>query len=690
MPLQVDNPWMEESGTPHGTVPFHLLKPSHYESAIKEGIRRHDLEIDAICRNPASPSFENTIVALERSGRLLDRSLTVFENLLSAETNEEMEALANELMPLVSEHESSMTLNGELFRRVKEVYEKRDGLSLSAEEKMLLQETYSHFVRRGANLEGKQRERFRELAAEISRLALLFGQNVLKETNSYELLLTESKQLAGLPPHMVEAARKLASDRGKEGWMFTLSAPVYVPFMTYCEDRALREQLYRAYNRKAAQPNACNNFPVIRQLVNARMEMAQLLGYGNYAEYVLHERMAGDVPSVYRLLDQLLAAYKPLAVAEVAEVEQLARRQEGDGFQLMPWDWSFYSEKLKRSKFDLDAEMLRPYFELGQVVEGVFGLARRLYGISFKENKDIPVYHPDVCAYEVQDAGGRYLAVLYMDFYPRAGKRAGAWMTEYKGQWKEGGKDSRPHVSVVMNFTKPSGQLPALLTFEEVKTFLHEFGHALHGIFADTVYASLSGTHVRWDFVELPSQIMENFACEKEFLHTFARHYQTGELLPDDWVQRIVEASNFNAGYACLRQLGFGYLDMAWHTRNVVFDGDVEAYEKASWASAQLLPSVEGACMSAQFSHIFSGGYSAGYYSYKWAEVLEADAFSVFKEKGIFSKEAAEAFRKEILSRGGTEPPMALYVRFRGKEPTVDALLERDGLKQVQGKNVTA
>ena len=677
----VQNPLLEEFHTPHGTVPFHLLETDHYEAAIKEGIRQHDLEIDAICGNPQPPSFENTIVALERSGRLLDRALAVFENLLSAETNDEMEALANELMPLVSEHESSMTLNEKLFWRVKEVYEKRDGLSLSAEEKMLLQKTYDHFVRRGANLEGGQKERFRTLAAEVRKLALLFGQNVLKETNGYELLLTEPGQLAGLPPHVVEAARKLASDRGKEGWMFTLAAPSYVPFMAYCEDRALRQQLYLAYNRKATRPNHCNNFPIIRQLVNARMEMARLLGYDNYAAYVLHDRMAGGITAVYRLLDQLREAYLPAAVAEVKEVEQLARRHEGEHFQLMPWDWSFYSEKLRREKFDLDTEMLRPYFELGRVVDGVFGLANRLYGISFRENKDIPVYHPDVRAYEVRDADGRFLAVFYADFYPRAGKKAGAWMTEYKGQWKENGTDSRPHVSVVMNFTKPSGQRPALLSFDEVKTFLHEFGHALHGIFADTVYASLSGTHVLWDFVELPSQIMENFAYEKAFLHTFARHYETGELMPDALVQRIVDASNFNVGYACLRQLSFGYLDMAWHARSMAFDGDVEAYEKEAWKAVQLLPFVEGTCMSAQFSHIFSGGYSAGYYSYKWAEVLEADAFSVFQEKGIFSQEAAGRFRKEILSRGGTEPPMELYVRFRGKEPTIDALLRKNGLK---------
>ncbi len=681
MASQVQNPLMEEFRTPHGVVPFHLLETSHYETAVKEGIRQHALEIGSICRNPQPPSFENTIVALEGSGRLLDRSLAVFENLLSAETNEQMEALANTLMPLVADHESAVALNEKLFQRVKEVYGNRDRLQLSAEEKMLLEETYGHFVRRGANLEGGPKKRFRELAAEASKLALSFRQNVLKETNDYELLLTGRSQLAGLPPHMVDAARKLAADRGKEGWMFTLSAPSYVPFMAYCEDRALRQQLYMAYNMKAARPNGCNNFSIIRQLVDVRMEMAQLLGYDNYAEYVLRHRMAGDIASVYRLLDQLREAYLPAAVAEVKEVEQLARRHEGEHFQLMPWDWSFYSEKLRREKFDLDTEMLRPYFELGRVVDGVFGLANRLYGISFRENKDIPVYHPDVRAYEVCDADGRFLAVLYLDFYPRAGKRAGAWMTEYKDQWKEGGADSRPHVSIVMNFTKPSGQRPALLSFDEVKTFLHEFGHALHGIFADTVYASLSGTHVWWDFVELPSQIMENFAYEKEFLHTFARHYETGELLPDALVQRIVEASNFNAGYACLRQLSFAYLDMAWHTRNSAFDGDVEAYEKAAWKPVQLLPFVEGTCMSAQFSHIFSGGYSAGYYSYKWAEVLEADAFSVFREKGIFSQEAAGRFRKEILSRGGTEPPMELYVRFRGKKPTIDALLEKNGLK---------
>lgn len=454
--------------------------------------------------------------------------------------------------------------------------------------------------------------------------------------------------------------------------------------MTYADNRDLRQELYMAYNTKCTHDNACNNLEIVKKIANVRMEIAQLLGYDNFAEYNLKERMAQNSDAVYKLLNQLLEAYTPTAQKEYAEVQALARNEEGESFNLMPWDWSYYSQKLKDRKFSINDEMLRPYFELSKVKEGVFGLASRLYDITFKKNPGIPVYHKDVEAYEVFDKDGTYLAVLYTDFHPRAGKRSGAWMTSYKGQWtdEKSGENNRPHVSIVMNFTKPTQNKPALLTFDEVETFLHEFGHSLHEIFANSTYESLSGTNVYWDFVELPSQFMENFAIEKEFLHTFARHYQTGELIPDELVQRIVDSSNFNVAYACLRQVSFGLLDMAWYTRNTPFEGDVKAYEKKAWDKAQILPVVEETCMSTQFSHIFAGGYSAGYYSYKWAEVLDADAFSLFKQCGIFNPEIADSFRRNILSKGGTEHPMTLYKRFRGQEPTIDALLIRNGIKR--------
>ena len=615
---------------------------------------------------------------------MLQHVNTVFGNLLSAETSDELQELAKEIMPLMSEHENNISLNEKLFERIKTVYEQRDKEKLDPEQAKLLEDTYNGFVRNGANLQGEAKEKYRGLCKELSLLTLQFSENNLKETNDYELVLTEQSQLSGLPESAMDAAAETAREKGIEGWVFTLQAPSYGPFMTYADNRNLRHELYMAYNTKCTHDNACNNLEIVKKIANIHLEIAQLLGYDNFAEYNLVERMAKNSESVYKLLNQLLDAYTPTARKEYAEVQILARQEQGEDFILMPWDWVYYSHKLKDRKFNINDEMLRPYFELNQVKEGVFGLATKLYGITFKKNPDIPVYHKDVDAYEVFDKDGKYLAVLYTDFHPRAGKRSGAWMTSYKGQWIEGktGKNSRPHVSIVMNFTKPTQSKPALLTFGEVETFLHEFGHSLHEMFADTTYHSLSGTNVYWDFVELPSQLMENFAIEKEFLHTFARHYLTGELIPDELVQRIVDSSNFNVAYACLRQISFSLLDMAWYTRNTPFEGDVRAYEKKAWDKAQILPTVEETCMSTQFSHIFAGGYSAGYYSYKWAEVLDADAFSLFKQKGIFNQEVAESFRKNILSKGGTEHPMTLYKRFRGQEPTIDALLIRNGIKK--------
>ena len=678
---ETKNPFLEPYNTPHHTPPFHLIKVEHYEPAIREGMKEQNEEIDAIVNNAEKPNFQNTIVALERSGSLLERVTTIFGNLLSAETNDEMQELAEKMMPLLAEHNNSISLNEKLFARIKAVYDRKDQLTLNGEDSMLLQKTYDGFIRSGANLQGEAKEKYRRLNTELSVLALRFSQNLLKETNNYELSLTTS-QLEGLPESMLESYAQTAKEKGKEGNIITLDAPSFVPFMKYCKDRTLRQQLYMAYNTQCTHDNEYNNMDIIKQLVNIRMELVQLLGYSNYAEYVLKKRMAETEESVYQLLNQLLEAYSPTAHQEVKEVEALAKKLEGKDFEMKPWDFGFYSHKLQMEKYNLDAEMLRPYFQLDKVIDGVFGLANKLYGITFKENKEIPVYHPDVKAYEVFDKDGSYLAVFYADFFPRKGKQGGAWMTEFQGQWIDHkGKNIRPHVSVVMNFTKPTEEKPALLTLGEVETFLHEFGHSLHGMFANTRFESLSGTNVWWDFVELPSQFMENYAIEKDFLRTFAFHYQTGEPLPDELIERIMKSRNFMAAYACLRQVSFGLLDMAYYTQEKEFTADIMPYEKEAWKKAMILPQLQETCMTVQFSHIMAGGYAAGYYSYKWAEVLDADAFSVFKKNGIFDQKTAQSFRDNVLSKGGTEHPMVLYKRFRGQEPTIDALLERNEIK---------
>lgn len=678
----MNDPLLLPFNTPHETIPFHLIKIEHFEPAILEGMQAEDNEIAAIVANSETPTFNNTILALEHSGKLLERTLTIFFNLMSAETNDTMDALAEKMMPLISEHENNIRLNAELFQRIKAVYNNRLEFGLSDEESVLLDKVYDGFIRNGADLSEEKKNEFRKLSNDLSMLTLRFSQNNLKETNKFELYLEDEGQLEGLPESAVETAVCAAREKGKDhGWLFTLHAPSYVPFMKYCKCRELRKRMYMAYNTQCTHEDELNNFEIVKQLVNTRMELAHLLGYSNYAEYVLKKRMAENSSKVYTLLEELIATYKPVAIEEVEEVKQLAQKMEGADFELMPWDFSYYSEKLKNEKYQFDEEELRPYFELNAVIDGVFGLATRLYGLIFHENTEIPVYHPDVKAYEVFDEDGSFLAVLYADFHPRAGKRSGAWMTSYKEQWIDNdGMNSRPHVAVVMNFTKPTADKPALLTFSEVNTFLHEFGHALHGIFANSRFASLSGTNVYWDFVELPSQIMENFAIEGDFLNTFAKHYKTGEPIPESFIQRLVQASNFNVAYACMRQVSFGLLDMAWYTRTESFEGDVSQYERNAWKEALILPQLDETCMSVQFSHIMSGGYSAGYYSYKWAEVLDADAFSVFKKHGIFNKEVASSFRNNILSRGGTEHPMVLYKRFRGQEPTIDALLKRNGI----------
>ena len=678
----MNNPLLKPFNTPHQTAPFNEIETSHYEQAMEEGMKMGNEEIKNIIENSDEPTFENTILALENSGKVLDRVTTIFFNLLSAETNDEMDGIAERITPKLTEYSNNISLNEALFDRVKVVYSNKSNLNLSPEEEKLLEKTYDGFVRHGANLSAEDKEKFRKLSSDLSSLTLKFSQNHLKETNKYELHITDVKQLEGLPESALEAAAHTAKEKSKEGWVFTLHAPSYVPFMKYCSNRELRKTLYMAYNTQCTHNDEFDNNEIVKQLVNTRMQIAILLGFKNHADYVLRKRMAENSSNVYNLLNNLIEAYKPTAEKEIAEIEETAKKIEGNDFEIMPWDFSYYSEKLKNEKYKFDEESLRPYFKLENVISGVFGLATKLYGITFEENKSIPVYHPDVNAYEVKDKDGSFLAVLYADFHPRVGKRSGAWMTNFKEQWiDENGYNSRPHVSVTMNFTKPTAEKPALLTFSEVTTFLHEFGHALHGIFANTRFQSMSGTNVYWDFVELPSQIMENFAVEKDFLNTFAKHYITGELIPDSTVQSIVDSQNFNVAYACMRQVSFGLLDMAWYTRSEAFTGNVKDFEKKAWEKAQLLPQIEDTCMSVQFGHIMSGGYSAGYYSYKWAEVLDADAFSMFKENGIFDKKTAERFRECILSKGGTEHPMVLYRNFRGQEPTIDALLIRNGIK---------
>ena len=679
------NPFFEPYGTPHDTVPFDRIRFEDFEEAFIEGIRRDDEQIEKTINNPEKPTFDNTIINADddREGYydLLSRVSNVFFNLLSADTNDRLDALAQKLQPMLTKHANDVRLNKRLFERIQAVH--RRHRRLTPEEKKLLDDTYESFVRSGALLDDEGKERLRKLTEEASVLSLQFSQNLLKEEKAFKLHITDSRQLDGLPESAVEAAALAAKENGMEGWVFTLDYPSYSPFMTYSTQRELRREMYMAKNTECTHDNPENNIELCKRLVNIRREIAQLLGHKTYADYVLQRRMAGKSRKVYKLLDDLIKAYKPTAKEEIKDLTFFAKKRDGIHFTPQPWDMSYYSHKLKLYKYHVDAEMLRPYFELSNVIKGVFGLATRLYGITFKENPGIPTYHPDVKAFEVFDEDGTYLAVLYADFFPRDGKQGGAWMTQFQGQWiSRKGENVRPHVSIVMNLTKPTEDKPALLTLCEVETFLHEFGHALHGMFANTRFESLSGTNVLWDFVELPSQFMENYAVEKDFLSTFAFHYKTGEPLPEKLIKAIARSRNFMAAYACLRQVGFGLLDMAYYTLQKPFEGDIPEFEKKAWAKAMVTPQLPDTCMTVQFSHIMSGGYAAGYYSYKWAEVLDADAFSVFKKEGIFNRETARRFREEVLSKGGTEHPMALYKRFRNGEPTIIALLRRNGIRQ--------
>lgn len=654
---------------------------------IEEGMRMELAQVQDIADNPETPTFENTIKRLCKNGELLERASTIMYNLLSADTDDELDNLANEMASKLSAHSNLIMMNEKLFGRVKYVYEHAAD-NLPEEDKMLLDKTYEMFERSGATLDEEGKKLYKEISARLSELSLKFSQNLLKETNSFILHITSETELSGLPEMHQKTAVREAEERGLKGWVFTLHAPSYGPFMMYADNRARREELYRAYHTRCTHDNENNNFAVVTDIVNLRRELAQLLGYNTYADYALKRRMAQTPAAVYNLLDDLITNYLPQAKEEVALVERKAKELEGKDFKLQPWDFAYYSQKLKKELYDYDPDMLRPYFELSQVIQGVLGLATKLYGISFVEAPNIPVYQEDVKAFKVFDKDNSFLAVLFLDFFPRTSKQGGAWMTDYRGEHADvpstvkvtTNNSVRPVVSVTTNFTKPTDDTPALLTLGEVETFLHEFGHALHGIFAMTHYASLSGTSVYWDFVELPSQFMENYAVEPDFLNTFARHYQTGKSLPEEFVQRIKNSRNFQAAYACIRQVSFGLLDMAYYMQTDRFDEDIRLFEQKAWRKVALLPVVPETCMSVQFGHIMSGGYSAGYYSYKWAEVLDADAFAHFKENGIFNSEIADSFRQNVLSRGGTEPPMTLYTRFRGNAPSIDALLKRDGI----------
>jgi len=683
MPNSSMNPFLSAFDTPFQVPPFQAIKNEHYLPAIEKGLEQAKAEIIAITESVEAPTFANTIEALEDSGETLSKITSVLFNLNSAETSDELQKITQEASPKLTAFNNEMKQNPVLFSRIKAVYESKDQLNLTDEQKMLLDKTYKSFIRSGADLGAEGKKRFGEIAISLSKKGLQFGENVLAETNSYHLQITDEKDLAGLPEDVVARAKHEAESRKLEGWVFTLQAPSYIPFMQYADNRDLREKLYRAYMSKALGGEK-DNSELVKEIVSLREELAQLLGFETYAAYILEERMAEKPEKVSSFLQDLLSKAKEPAVKEVEELKAYMKEQ-GATFDLQRWDWMYFSEKLKKRKFNLDDEIVKPYFQLENVIEGVFKTAEKLFNITFEENTDIPVYHEDVIAYEVKEEG-KLKAIFFSDFFPRKGKRPGAWMTSYRDEYYNE-KDEReaPIISIVCNFTPSTEDAPSLLTFNEVQTLFHEFGHALHGILANTKYKSLSGTSVYWDFVELPSQIMENWCYEKECLDLFAKHYKSGTKIPQLLIDQLKASSTFHEAYATMRQVSFGLLDMAYHNRNSEKLGsisDVEKFEKEAMAPTELFDSISDTCMSVQFSHIFAGGYAAGYYSYKWAEVLDADAFAAFKENGVFDKATAESFKENILSKGGVQHPMVLYKKFRGKEPSVDPLLERAGLKK--------
>jgi peptidyl-dipeptidase Dcp len=688
------NPLLHEWNTPFNIAPFELVRPEHYRPAVEKAIEMARREIDDIIADPADPDFRNSVEALERAGSRLNQITALLFNLNSADTTPELQAAAMEVSPLLTNFANDITLNPDLFRKVKNVYDKMDQLGLNPEQSILLDRKYKGFVRGGAALTDSDKEKFREITVELSALSLKFEENVLAETNDFTLHLTSEDELAGLPSGINEAAAALAEEKGVEGWIFTLHAPSFVPFMQYADRRDLREKLFRAYSVRAFHGNEHDNSSIVNRIVELRLQLAQLLGFGDYASYALEDRMASTPEEVNSFLQELLEASTPAGKRDLDELEQYARRLGHEG-RIERWDWAYFSEKLRLERFKIDDEALRPYMPLEKVREAVLGLATKLYDLTFRENREIPVYCHEVTAYEVHDGNRGIIAILMLDFHPRPGKSGGAWMTAFREQSREPEReaDSRrngeagrrviPVISLVMNFTRPTTARPSLLSHSEMNTFLHEFGHALHGMLSDCTYESLAGTNVKRDFVELPSQILENWAWEKEWLDTWAAHWQTGEKIPDEILIQLKKSLTYNEGYACMRQLSFGLLDMAWHTLREPFDGDIVAFERAAMAPALLLPHADGSCMSVSFAHLFSGGYAAGYYGYKWAEVLDADAFSLFRERGIFDSETALSFRRNILEKGGSREPDELYRAFRGREPSLKPLIERSGFREV-------
>lgn len=674
------NPLLSKFNTPFESAPFDQIKLEHFVPAIDKLIAEADQDIQYIANNPDNASFENTIEALEKNGEKLGRAVEILFNLNHAETNEELQKIAQEVSPKLSDFSSRMLMNEALFARIKTIYEGKDALPcVSIEKDTVLSNYYDDFIRNGAELEGGKKQRFADIKSELATLTLTFGDHVLAETNAFSLDITSEEDLAGLPEFVREAAAQEAKDRKLDGWVFTLHFPSFVPFMKYSKKRDLRKKMFMAFSLRGNQGNKNDNKELIRKIVNLRLELAQIMEEKNYASYALKKRMAETPATVSSFIESLHLASRSFAEEEFVEVQKLAKENDHQD-KVERWDWAYWSEKLRKAKYEISDEEVKPYFQLEKVSQGIFDLAGSLYGLRFERTHNIQLYHSDVEVYEVFEENGDFLSLLYMDFFPRKGKQGGAWMTDFRGQDNLDGKNNRPHVSIVCNFTRPTKDKPSLLTFDEVNTFLHEFGHALHGMLSKCTYPSISGTNVYRDFVELPSQLMENWLTEKEWLDQIAVHYKTGEKMPESLLQKLIDAKNFQAGYMSERQLSFGFNDMAWHSITKPFDGDIITFEKKAIEPTDLFPEIPGSCMSTAFSHIFAGGYAAGYYGYKWAEVLDADAFSLFKEKGIFNKSVAGSFRKNVLEKGGTEPPMELYKRFRGQEPSIQGLLERSGL----------